>query len=337
MNKPYPLWVSSTIYQLHKAWRAIMSASNIKSCRLLEQYLSYLSVMKGRSENTIDEYRNDLLMFFRFVRHSRVPENSDMEMSSIDIEFIKSITIHDMYCFIAGPDRGKKLSPSTRARRIVSIRQFWKYLKTKVHLIDNNIAEELETPKIPKRIPRYLNLEDSIRLLIKCEDSIRNHCILTIFLNCALRLSELTNIDIDQINGETLSVIGKGNKERKIFLTPATKKALLDWMEVRKTMNPVCDALFITKDGTRLTQRAIQDMVKKSIKAAGLDSKKISTHKLRHTAATLMYKYGKVDIRSLQQILGHESIATTEIYTHLDENQLQYAVNSNPLATMFNT
>jgi integrase/recombinase XerD len=197
--------------------------------------------------------------------------------------------------------------------------------------------EELETPKIPKRIPKYLNLEDSIRLLIKCEDSIRNHCILTLFLNCALRLSELANIDIDQINGETLSIIGKGNKERKIFLTPATKKAISDWLEVRKIMNPVCDALFVTKSGTRLTKRAIQDMVKKRIKAAGLDSKKISTHKLRHTAATLMYKYGKVDIRSLQQILGHESIATTEIYTHLDENQLQYAVNSNPLATMFNT
>lgn len=209
-----------------------MSVSNIKSCRLLEQYLSYLSVMKGRSENTIDEYRNDLAMFFRFVKNSRIPGNADMDMSNIDIEFIQSITIHDMYCFIAGPDREKKLSPSTRARRIVSIRQFWKYLKTKVHLIDNNIAEELETPKIPKRIPRYLNLEDSIRLLIKCEDSIRNHCILTVFLNCALRLSESTNIDIDQINGETLSVIGKGAGSK------GTIKNLLTIAEL------VCHAIF---------------------------------------------------------------------------------------------
>jgi integrase/recombinase XerD len=165
----------------------------------------------------------------------------------------------------------------------------------------------------------------------------RNHCILTVFLNCALRLSELTQIDISHINGEILSVIGKGNKERKIFLTSATKKAISDWLEIRKSMNPISDALFVTKKGTRVTNRAVQDMVKKHIKAAGLDSKKISTQKLRHTAATLMYKYGRVDIRSLQSILGHESLATTEIYTHIDENQLQSAVNSNPLASMFNT
>jgi len=170
-----------------------------------------------------------------------------------------------------------------------------------------------------------------------CENSIRNHCILTIFLNCALRLSELTSISIDQINGETLSVIGKGNKERKIFLTPSTKKAISDWLEIRKKMNPVCDALFITNKGTQITNRAVQDMVKKQIKAAGLDPKKISTHKLRHTAATLMYRYGKADIRSLQKILGHESLSTTEIYTHLDNSQLQSAINSNPLATMLNT
>lgn len=194
----------------------------------------------------------------------------------------------------------------------------------------------MKTPKIPKRIPKYLSLEDSMRLLIKCDDSVRNHCILTVFLNCALRLSELTSMDISHIHRETLSIIGKGNKERKVFLTPATKKAITDWLEVRKAFNPVCDALFITKQGTRITNRAVQDMVKKHIKAVGLDPRKISTHKLRHTAATLMYKYGKVDIRSLQQILGHESIATTEIYTHIDENQLQSAVNSNPLATMFN-
>lgn len=167
-----------------------------------------------------------------------------------------------MYSYIAHCQKQGKLSASTRTRRIVSIRQFWKYLKTKAHLIDNNIAEELETPKIPKRIPKYLSLEDSMRLLIKCEDSIRNHCILTMFLNCALRLSELTSMDISHIQGETLSTIGKGNKERKIFLTPATKKALTDWLQVRETYTPVCGALFITKQGTRITNRAVQDMVK---------------------------------------------------------------------------
>ncbi len=285
-----------------------------RNCQILDQYLGYLTVIKGRSENTIDEYRNDLLMFFRFIKECRQQNNSYLKFldySDVDIEFIKSISIYEMYSYIAYFQKQGKLSASTRARRIVSIRQFWKYLKTKAHLIDNNIAEELETPKIPKRIPKYLSLEDSMRLLIKCEDSAINHCILTVFLNCALRLSELTSMDISHIQGETLSIIGKGNKERKVFLTPATKKAITDWLEVRKTLNPVCDALFITKQGTRITNLAVQDMVKKHIKAAGLDTRKISTHKLRHTAATLMYKYGKVDIRSLQQILGHESIATT--------------------------
>jgi len=314
-----------------------MLITNKNSCKLLEQYLSYLTLFKGRSENTINEYRNDLLMFFRYLKETKNQTNTkdSCVYSDIDIEFIKSISIDEMYSYVAHFQKKNKLAPSTRARRIVSIRQFWKYLKTKAHLMDNNIAEELETPKIPKRIPKYLCLEDSIRLLIRCEHSIRNHCILTIFLNCALRLSELTHIDISHINGEMLFVIGKGNKERKIFLTPASKKAISDWLVIRKSMNPTSDALFITKKGTRVTNRAVQDMVKKQIKAAGLDSKKISTHKLRHTAATLMYMYGKVDIRSLQSILGHESLATTQIYTHIEEAQLQVAVNSNPLANMF--
>jgi integrase/recombinase XerD len=279
----------------------------------------------------------DLKNLFIFIKNTRSPVNQgNPNNTDVDIEFIKSISIDEIYSYIAHNQKERKISPATRARRIVSIRQFWKYLRTKAHLLDNNITEELETPKIPKRIPKYLSLEDSMRLLLKCEHSIRNHCILTLFLNCALRLSELTSIDLSNISGEILSVIGKGNKERKIFLTPSSKKSIAEWLEIRKTMNPACDALFITKIGTRLTNRAVQDMVKKQIKAANLDSKKISTHKLRHTAATLMYKYGKADLRSLQSILGHESLSTTELYTHLDNNQLQTTVNSNPLATMFN-
>lgn len=224
----------------------------------------------------------------------------------------------------------------TGARKIVSIRQFWKYLKTKAHVIDNNIAEELETPKLPKRIPKYLNLEESVHLLLECNKSTRDYCIITIFLNCGLRLSELASLNIEQINNDILSIVGKGNKERKIFLTPAAKKAINDWMHIRNSMNINSDALFISRNHNRITTKAIQNVVKKYVISSGLDSKSISTHKLRHTAATLMYKYGKVDIRSLQQILGHESVATTEIYTHIDEHQLQSAVNSNPLALMFN-
>lgn len=233
--------------------------------------------------------------------------------------------------------RGLACAPGTRYRKIVSIRQFWKYLKTKAHLIDNNIAEELETPKIPKRNARILTLEESVRLLIQAKSYYaRDDCIITIFLNCALRLSELASLNIDQIDSDIISIIGKGNKERKIYLTPAAKQSLSKWLLTRSTLQVNSNALSISRNKGRLTTRSIQNVVKKHIIAAGINPEGLSTHKLRHTAATLMYKYGHVDIRSLQQILGHESIATTEIYTHVDDRQLQATVNANPLAMMFN-
>ncbi|HEY8893153.1 MAG TPA: tyrosine recombinase XerC [Clostridium sp.] len=307
-----------------------------KTCPLVEQYLSYLIVIKGRSENTIFEYRTDLLMFFRFIIDSRKILIINTNFSFADLLFVKSINLNDMYAFIAHCQTTQKASAGTRVRKIVSIRQFWKYLKTKAHLIDDNIAEELETPKLPKRIPKYLNLEESVRLLIECKQSPRDHCIITIFLNCALRLSELASLNIEQVGNDILTVIGKGNKERKIFLTPAAKKSINTWLYIRNSLNINTKALFISRNSGRITTRAVQNIVKKYVIASGLDPAIISTHKLRHTAATLMYKYGRVDIRSLQQILGHESVATTEIYTHIDEHQLQSAVNSNPLAMMFN-
>lgn len=307
-----------------------------KTCQLVEQYLDYLLIIKNRSENTILEYRTDLLSFFSYIMKLRNITIVDINFELVNLEFIKSITLQDMYSFISYCQKSLNSSAGTRARKIVSIRQFWKYLKTKAHVIDNNIAEELETPKLPKRIPKYLNLEESVRLLLECKKSTRDHCIITIFLNCALRLSELASLNIDQVDNDILSIVGKGNKERKIFLTPAAKKAINDWMHIRNSMNINNNALFISRNNNRITTKAIQNIVKKYVISSGLDQKSISTHKLRHTAATLMYKYGKVDIRSLQQILGHESVATTEIYTHIDEYQLQSAVNSNPLALMFN-
>jgi len=307
-----------------------------KTCPLIEQYLGYLIVIKGRSQSTIKEYRTDLLMFFEYVMNSRNITLPNNDFSEVTLEFIKTVSVNEMYAFIAHCQTKLKSSAGTRARKIIAIRQFWKYLKTKAHLIDNNIAEELETPKLPKRIPKYLTLEDSVRLLIQCEKSPRDHCIITIFLNCALRLSELASLDIDQVDNDVLSVIGKGNKERKIYLTPAAKKSINIWFQVRNSLDVPTKALFVSRNKQRLTTKAIQNIVKKYVIASGLDPQTISTHKLRHTAATLMYKYGRVDIRSLQQILGHESVATTEIYTHIDDHQLQSAVNSNPLAMMFN-
>ncbi len=269
------------------------------TCPLVEQCLNYLIVIKGRSDNTIKEYRTDLLMFFNYIMNLHNIPIPNENFAKADLEFIKAITLNDMYAFISYCQKTLNSSTGTRARKIVSIRQFWKYLKTKAHLINNNIAEELETPKLPKRIPKYLNLEESVRLLLECKKSPRDHCIITIFLNCALRLSELASLNINQVNNDILTVVGKGNKERKIFLTPAAKKSINDWLKIRNSINVNTNALFISRNNNCITTRAIQNIVKKYVIASGLDPKSISTHKLRHTAATLMYKYGRVDIRSL--------------------------------------
>ena len=307
-----------------------------KSCPLVEQYLNYLRIIKCRAENTIKEYRTDILMFFHFLSKSRLYSVNDKDFSWADLDFIKSISLADMYSFITYCQEERKSSSGTRSRKIISLRQFWKYLKTKAFLIDDNIAEGLESPRLPKHIPKYLSLEESVRLLLACNASARDHCIITLFLNCALRLSELASVNLDQVDNNTLTICGKGNKERKIFLTPAAKKSIFRWLQARENHSTNTNALFISRSHTRLSIHGIQNVVKKHVQEAGLDASIISAHKLRHTAATLMYKYGKVDIRSLQQILGHESIATTEIYTHIDEQQMQSAVNSNPLALMFN-
>ena len=314
------------------------SLKDNKTCALLEQYLSYLVIVKGRSPLTAEEYRIDCCMLFEFIKEQRgiSPDIiARRDFSDVDIEFIKSISVSDLYAFITHCGEKRKVTTATRARKIVSIRQFWKYLKNKAHLLDNNIAEELETPKLPKRMPKYLTLDESIRLLIASEKSQRDYCVLTLFLNCALRLSELINLNVEKVQTDSIQIIGKGNKERRIFHTPATKKALEAWLKNRDGMNPQTNALFITKNGTRVTSRGVQDIVKKYLNKAGLGDKGFSTHKLRHTAATTMFQYGNVDVRTLQQLLGHESLNTTQIYTAVDNGQLQSAVNSSPLASMF--
>lgn len=300
--------------------------------KIMNDYFNYLTVIKARSEHTIIEFRTDLRLLFIFVFEQRsLSASAESDCSFADIDFIKSITLDDIYAFIAHCQKERNCTIQTCGRKIISFRQFWKYLKNKAHLIDNNITEELEVPKQPKRIPKYLGLEDSIRLLMEVEESPRNYCIITFFLNCALRLSELVSLNVEQIDSEKVNVIGKGNKERQIYMNPATKRAVYNWLLVRDEYKPKDNALFVSKRGTRLNVRAVQGMVAKVVESAGLP-KDITPHKLRHTAATLLYRHGRVDIRALKEILGHESISTTEIYTHINDQQLQSAVNSNPLA-----
>lgn len=307
---------------------------------VLKDFLSYMLTIKGKSPNTVQVYFYDLRVFFRFLKFHRnitdkKTEFENIPITDIDIDFIRTITLSDLYAFLAFVSNDRDNSSYARARKVASLKSFFKYLTLKAKLLDINPAAELESPKILKRLPRYLNVEESKQLLnsIDGQFSERDYAIITIFLNCGLRLSELVGININNIKGASLSVIGKGDKERSVPLNQACIKALEAYMKVRP-VNGVKDrnALFISERKRRISKESVQKIVKKYIKAAGLDPERYSTHKLRHTAATLMYKYGHVDIRSLQELLGHESISTTQIYTHLDSNQLRTAVDSNPLA-----
>ncbi len=311
---------------------------------LLEDYLNYMETIKGVSPNTTKEYFFDLRIFFKFlkVKYKYVSgeiDFNDIYIGDIDIDFIKKITIQDLYSYISYVDKNRKNSNLTKSRKVASLRSFFNYLHSKVNLLDVNPALQLESPKVSSRHPVYLTLDQCNALLDAAlnngneEYRLRDYAIIMIFLNSGIRLSELSSIDIDKIkDNDTLSVIGKGNKERMIFLNKACIEAINDYLAVRPKKVNDEKALFISKRKNRLSNRAIQHMVDKYLEQIGLDTNIYSTHKLRHSAATLMYKYGNVDIRALQEILGHESVATTQIYTHIDDDRLRDAVKSNPLS-----
>lgn len=305
---------------------------------ILNDFLGYLYTVKGKSLNTIDGYKVDLRLFLKYIKkikNNLKNEIDDIDISDIDIELIKQINLNDIYSFINYVSIKRQNSTYARARKIAAIRSFFNYLETKAKIIKENPARELESPKINKRHPVYLTLEQSKKLLdsIKGRNKERDFAIITLFLNCGLRLSELVSIDISKIKGDTLAVVGKGNKERTVYLNKACIRAINSYLAVRPKDGVVDkDALFLSERKKRIDKRTVEKLVKKYIVSAGLLNDKYTPHKLRHTAATLMYKYGKVDIRALQHILGHESVSTTQIYTHIDDEILRDAVKSNPLS-----
>ena len=307
------------------------------------EFLNYMITIKNKSLKTVSEYHYDLRTFLRYIKVTK--HNADekdfknIDVKDITIDDIKKIDLTDLYSFMAFTSRELDNTAVTRARKVASLKSFYKYLHTKVKLIDYNPAAELETPKHVKRLPKYLNLNESIQLLQSVnskKNAARDYAILVLFLNCGLRLSELVGINVNSIRGDTLTVIGKGNKERTVYLNKACQDAIAAYMAERSKLKTIRDpkALFLSERKTRISPKTVQYLVKKYIQAAGLDPDKYSPHKLRHTAATLMYKHGNVDIRTIQAILGHESISTTEIYTHLDDEQLREAVKNNPLASV---
>lgn len=310
----------------------------------LEDFLNYLSVIKGRSNNTVLGYKLDLILFFRFIiKHKRLcPPNipiTDIYIGDIQDDLIKNIKLTDFYAFLSFLENKRSNSSYARARKVAALKSFFKFIHTKAKIIDENPTLELESPKILKRHPLYLSLDESKNLLSSVEldkkHRKRDFCIITLFLNCGLRLSELCSINISNIKEDTLTIIGKGNKERTVYLNKACIRAISDFMTERAKIEILPsqkDALFISDHKGRINKSTVQKIIKKYLMAAGLDTEKYSPHKLRHTAATLMYKYGNVDIRSLQLILGHENINTTQIYTHVDDERLREAVSLNPLS-----
>lgn len=301
-------------------------------------FLEYLETIKGKSTKTVSEYFLDLRTFYRYLalkfNLTNEKEFSNIDINLIDIDILKKLRLNDLHSFISYIDKERNNSNRTKARKVASLRSYFKYLNSIINVLDENPALNLETPKTNIRHPVYLTLDESKQLLesIDGQNKERNFAIIILFLNCGMRLSELIGINIDDFKEDTLTVIGKGNKERTIYLNKSCIDAINLYLKVRPDAKLGHEkALFLSNRKIRISQKAVQHVVKKLINAAGLDNSKYSPHKLRHTAATLMYKHGNVDIRALQEILGHESVSTTQIYTHIDDERLRKAVESNPL------
>lgn len=310
--------------------------------KIVQQYALYQRNIKGRSQKTVDEYCLDLRTFFRFMKKHRGLVGRDVDLkkidiTEIDIEFIDSITTIDLFEFINYTADGRSNSAATRQRKISSLRGFFNYLCNHEHLIKNNPTENLSPPKKKKSLPKYLSLEQSIELLNSVDgaDKERDYCMLTLFLNCGMRLSELVGINISDVihNTSTIRILGKGNKERMVYLNDACLKSIEAYIAVRpKDKVKDKNALFLSERLNRISPKTVQFIVNKYLSKIGLGGAGYSVHKLRHTAATLMYQYGNVDIRILQDILGHENLGTTEIYTHTSTEQIERAAKSNPLS-----
>ena len=336
----------------------MLSHNDKKLPRILRDYLNY-NINLNKSNNTVQEYQYDLSRFLKYLKAAEMSKKDfdfdEIDISEIDINFIKKITSGDIYDYLSYLKTDLNNSATTRARKIASIKGFFRYLYAKMKLIDSNPASEIEVPKLKKTLPKYLSLTESQQLLSNAKAgnkkqfkktpnldkemtshqkylSTRDYAIITLFLNCGMRLSELVGIDMSHIKFDEsiLTVTGKGNKQRTVYLNKACEHALNEYLKLRPVITGKDkDALFLSDRKKRISRRTVQVAISQYLEAAGLNG--YSVHKLRHTAATLMYQNG-VDVRALQEILGHENIGTTQIYTHVDNYQIRQAIENNPLA-----
>ncbi len=320
--------------------------------QILRDFLTYHETIKGQSQLTIQEYYLDLRMFLRFIRlmRSEMPINTrldDIPIKDIDIDFIRSITTSEIFDFLAYlatdrtpnpdahyPDHG--IGASSRARKLSAIKSFYKYLTVRTKQLTDNPVADLEYPKLRKSLPKYLTIEQSAALLqaVSGPSQKRDYAILMLFLNCGIRRSELVGLNISDVYEDRIRVVGKGNKERFVYFGSACRKAI-DAYLVERNKKILSDnrALFGSRNGNRISVEAVHRMIKKYLLAAGLDSTQFSAHKLRHTAATMMLS-GGVDVKTVQEVLGHENLNTTQIYTHIENTELKIAAEANPLSKL---
>ena len=315
--------------------------NNSSNPEFLNNYLVHIKIVKMLAERTIEEYYTDIRLFLRFIHENNL--NTGKPLEEIDIHDmteseLKKISVSDIYNFIfyASDERSNK--DRARYRKISSLRSFFKYLEKVAYIITDNPTSELDVSAPKASLPKFLSLNESLRLLETADsaDSKRDYCIITLFLNCGMRLSELIGINIKDIDfyENRLKVLGKRSKERIVYLNDACIDALNKYLEIRKNNPKAADepALFISNQNHRISKRRVQQIVEETLLKAGLDGKGITTHKLRHTAATPMYQYGDADVLTLKELLGHENTSTTEIYTHLNKEDVRNAVESNPLS-----
>lgn len=323
---------------------------------VIQKFIKHIIVIEGKSETTAYAYLEDILWFFRYIIYERNIDTKVHELllnnfsrdkaikliSSISYiisdDLIKSVTEDDIKNFLFYLQQ-KNNSASSRNRRLSSLKKFYAYCKDEIHIIDNNPASSITSAKKQKTLPKYLTLNEAVLLLKsipKNKNYERNRCIVTLFLNCGFRLSELVNINLEDIKDHTIKVFGKGSKERIVYLNESCINAINDYLKARVKLHTIVDkeALFLnSKNGLRLSKRMVEKIVDNALKNAGLSGKGYSTHKLRHTAATLMYQNG-VDVLTLKNVLGHENLDTTQIYTHVGDAQLADATNKNPLSKL---
>ena len=316
---------------------------------ILQEYASYLVAIKGNSEKTVCEYLLDLRTFFRFYISERDGLSLDKEdvekisIKAIDVSDIRAISQYQIINYLMFVSSERKNSTTTRMRKLSAIKSFFRYAHVKRHYLDTNPAADIDAPKKSTVLPKYLMLEESVRLLESVRNDtesktvIRDFAIVTLFLNTGMRLSELVGLNLESFDSEItkVTVLGKGNKERLIYLNDAARNAVIEYLKIR--LNPKYiitsdKAFFLSRRQVRISAKTVQWMVSKYLDIAGLGGRGLSVHKLRHTAATLMYQSGKVDIRVLKDILGHEQLNTTQIYTHLVDKNMENAMKNNPLA-----